>query len=219
MPATATSAKTLKHPNLAGRFQGVSIAKIQMAPWNPSNRVEQRRLQRLRDSIEDIGLIYPVLCTPDYKLIDGHRRLTVVKELGWETVPAFIIAGEYEHTYGTVNSTHARLSGNDILGVYLANPHALILDHRRKVENIERMCGRQSISLLYRAGASFWAFDLARRVFRYINHQAEIRVILTWVLEHQQWGLLRHGLYTGLDPKTLQLAIAANRPITIGNMQ
>ena len=57
-------------------------------------------LRALAQSIEEVGLLHPVVVTPQGRLIAGRRRLEAVKLLGWRTVPvhivdlANIIAGE-----------------------------------------------------------------------------------------------------------------------------
>jgi ParB-like chromosome segregation protein Spo0J len=62
-------------------------------------------LASLAKNIRDIGLLHPVVVTPGYQLIAGHRRLEAVKELGWPTVPVRIldleqvVRGEYAENY------------------------------------------------------------------------------------------------------------------------
>ena len=62
----------------------VLISTIKCSSWNPPSRVEEKRLRGLKDSISDVGLLYPVLMDKNNNLIDGHRRLVAVKELGWK---------------------------------------------------------------------------------------------------------------------------------------
>ena len=55
----------------------------------------------LAKSIEEIGLLHPIVVTPEGKLIAGGRRLKACKALGWDTVPVHrvylqdITKGEY----------------------------------------------------------------------------------------------------------------------------
>jgi N6-adenosine-specific RNA methylase IME4 len=48
-------------------------------------------LSGLKDSIRELGLLQPLVVTPQGKLIAGRRRFQVLKELGAETVPARIV--------------------------------------------------------------------------------------------------------------------------------
>jgi hypothetical protein len=48
-------------------------------------------LRTLMDSIKGVGLLQPVVLTPELRLIAGHRRLKACQELGWTHIPAYII--------------------------------------------------------------------------------------------------------------------------------
>lgn len=48
-------------------------------------------IKSLAASIDDIGLIQPVVVTPDHRLVAGGRRIAAVRSLGWETVPVTVI--------------------------------------------------------------------------------------------------------------------------------
>jgi len=59
-------------------------------------RVEDRarrdyvNIDTLAASIASLGLIHPLLVTPDHRLIAGGRRLEAVKALGWDMVPVTV---------------------------------------------------------------------------------------------------------------------------------
>ena len=38
------------------------------------------------NSISEIGLLQPLVVTPDRTIISGHRRFTAIRSLGWEDV-------------------------------------------------------------------------------------------------------------------------------------
>jgi ParB-like chromosome segregation protein Spo0J len=58
-------------------------------------------LDGLADSIRELGLLHPVVVTPDLRLIAGFRRLQACKRLGWKKVPVRlldlqrVVAGEF----------------------------------------------------------------------------------------------------------------------------
>lgn len=56
------------------------------------HRKDMGDLDDLAQSIEDLGLIHPVLLTGDRRLIAGQRRIEAVKLLGWDDIPAVIAA-------------------------------------------------------------------------------------------------------------------------------
>jgi ParB family chromosome partitioning protein len=44
-------------------------------------------------SIRDLGLLHPLVVTPDMQLVAGCRRLEAVREMGWATVPVHVVDG------------------------------------------------------------------------------------------------------------------------------
>ena len=55
------------------------------------HRTDQGDLRALAESIDTIGLIHPVVVTPECRLVAGGRRLAAVKSLGWDTIPVTVI--------------------------------------------------------------------------------------------------------------------------------
>lgn len=48
-------------------------------------------LAALAKSISEIGLLHPIVVTPDNQLIAGQRRLEACRLLGWEMIPATVV--------------------------------------------------------------------------------------------------------------------------------
>ena len=69
-----------------------------MREW-PLNRIRVGRrfrkalgdLTALAESVGEVGLLHPVVVTPQGRLIAGRRRLEAVKLLGWRTVPVHVV--------------------------------------------------------------------------------------------------------------------------------
>jgi ParB-like chromosome segregation protein Spo0J len=55
------------------------------------HRTDPGDIKGLADSIDTIGLIHPIVVTPDYRLIAGQRRLLALNRLGWDSVPVNVI--------------------------------------------------------------------------------------------------------------------------------
>jgi ParB/Sulfiredoxin domain len=51
------------------------------------HRREFGNLDSLARSIDDIGLLHPIVVTPDGFLIAGERRLRAAAQLGWSEIP------------------------------------------------------------------------------------------------------------------------------------
>jgi ParB family chromosome partitioning protein len=75
-------------------IQEISIAQIQVNPFQPRKDFDVTALQELRDSIELHGIIQPLtvrqLAPSTYQLIAGERRLQAAKMVGLTHVPAYI---------------------------------------------------------------------------------------------------------------------------------
>jgi len=50
----------------------------------------------LARSIADIGLLHPIVITPERRLVAGERRLEAAKSLGWKTVPVAVVGNLLE---------------------------------------------------------------------------------------------------------------------------
>src|SRR3990167_5914477 len=64
-------------------------------------REDMGDIASLAASIADVGLLHPIVVTPDGRLIAGTRRLEACRSLGWEEVPVTtillddLLRGEY----------------------------------------------------------------------------------------------------------------------------
>lgn len=48
-------------------------------------------LDALKDSIETVGLLHPIIVTSSWRLVCGQRRMEAAKLLGWQEIPAHIV--------------------------------------------------------------------------------------------------------------------------------
>ena len=55
------------------------------------HRRDMGDIDALAASIDDIGLLHPVVVTPDLRLVAGKRRLHAVELLGWKTIPVTVV--------------------------------------------------------------------------------------------------------------------------------
>ena len=55
------------------------------------HRKDMGDLDGLARSISEIGLLHPVVVTPDNRLIAGQRRLEACRRLGWDCIPATVV--------------------------------------------------------------------------------------------------------------------------------
>lgn len=67
--------------------------KIRVSDIKVKNRIRKDLgdLRPLKESIQKLGLLHPILIDLDNTLISGERRLESVKSLGWEYVDVRIV--------------------------------------------------------------------------------------------------------------------------------
>ncbi len=206
------------------QFKLVNLADIEDAPHNPSRRTDSKSLplKRLQESIESVGLIYPVLVAKQtdsdkFRLVDGHRRKAACTSLGWTAIPAIVRNEDPDLTYGQVNGTSMRLNTNDELHVFLDNPNALAQHVRAKYENLERKVGRQFLERLRQKNLSPVLVDRANRLCGYLGDQRPEMVKKTaeWMLATGMNFRVRTIMELGTPPAKILKAIRSNKPLTM----
>ena len=76
----------------------IPVSKIHPFEGNPYKVLDNDEMNSLIDSIQQKGVISPIVVRPlenttdEYELISGHRRMRASQKAGLETVPAFIYA-------------------------------------------------------------------------------------------------------------------------------
>ena len=69
----------------------IEIDKIHPFAGHPFKVIDDEKMQDLIDSIQENGVLTPVLIRPDnhdgYEMISGHRRLFAVRQIGECTQP------------------------------------------------------------------------------------------------------------------------------------
>lgn len=125
-------------------LQWVDRTLLKANNYNP-NKVSEDNLQLLVQSILTNGWTLPIVCRPDYTIIDGFHRWTVsgreplFSMLGGK-VPVVIVAHDDENddVYGTI--THNRARGTHLLEPMKAIVKKL-LDQGKTVQEIGKQLG------------------------------------------------------------------------------
>ncbi|MDR0761129.1 MAG: ParB N-terminal domain-containing protein [Treponema sp.] len=112
--------------------------------YNP-NRVSKENLDLLARSILSNGWTLPIVCRPDYTIIDGFHRWTVAGEEPLKTklggkVPVVIVRHDDEagDVYGTI--THNRARGTHLLEP-MKNIVKKLLDRGKSIKEIGKELG------------------------------------------------------------------------------
>jgi ParB family chromosome partitioning protein len=70
--------------------------KLKIADISISNRIRQETgdLSQLKRSIQDVGLLMPIIVNEKNELLSGFRRLEACRELGWTEIEARVMNTE-----------------------------------------------------------------------------------------------------------------------------
>jgi ParB family chromosome partitioning protein len=77
-------------------IQKIRITEIEGSPYQPRHAMPQAELNELAASIEESGLLSPVLLRPvkkgniKYQVVAGHRRIAACKALGFDAIESIV---------------------------------------------------------------------------------------------------------------------------------
>ena len=83
----------------------ISLDKILCTRRVPAGLAVSRKFRQIRSSIQEVGLIEPLSVTPadrrlgQHILLDGHMRMIVLRELGYEEATCLIATDDEPYTY------------------------------------------------------------------------------------------------------------------------
>lgn len=75
-------------------LKNIPVASIEADPQNPRERFPQDELERLAESIDQVGILVPIVVydyDDHFRLLDGERRWRCARTLGLEVVPAVVV--------------------------------------------------------------------------------------------------------------------------------
>ena len=78
----------------AGSIQSIQVAKVSPNPFQPREIFNPETLAELKQSIAAKGLVQPITVrrhNDGYQLISGERRLRAVRDLEFDSIPAYIL--------------------------------------------------------------------------------------------------------------------------------
>jgi hypothetical protein len=128
----------------------IEIEKLIEAPYNPPNRCEGQ-LKGLVDSINRVGILYPILINEKNQIIDGHRRVSAAKKIGMKYIRAFVVNGDRSELFCEVNSETRKMTSKDALFVYISGGN-LIPSVSQSIKHLEDIVGYDGLVAIHAAG-------------------------------------------------------------------
>ena len=193
----------------------VPISKLKAAPYNPISR--QRAIEGLLQSMEDNGLLIPILITPKFQIIEGHRRVAAAKKLEWTTIKAVFANGDPAKLFAEANTHVRRFNGNETLRSYLENPNSVGTKAQKQIEDAIKAVGRPTINRLAKEGISLATYWLAKRACTYcdIKDSKTVAVVLNWMLAQKNQQTVKEILSRRLNMGEIIVAARKGKPIKV----
>ncbi len=197
----------------------VGLDDINTASWNPPARVTPQALAELRNQIEAVGgILQPLILARGDILADGHRRLAVARELGYQRVPVRRLHEfEPDELWARLNAGTLSVSkktwGQAVR--YGLTTEVVPLSTKNQIAELIRLLGKRRYDDLIdnkrSPGILYWAVRLSR----YCEDDSDkwIKSCLIWLDDHNQQLNVRIAMQQSCPPETIIRAVKENRPL------
>jgi len=88
LPAVREGMRMLSRDDFATGMTEVKLSQIKIGSRFRTNLGD---ISRLKESIEEVGLLHPIVVSEDKELIAGFRRIQAFKELGRDSIPVNVV--------------------------------------------------------------------------------------------------------------------------------
>jgi hypothetical protein len=197
------------------KIEMIALDKLNPASWNPPVRTSAGSILELKKSIEEFGMLYPIMVDQDYGIIDGHRRYACAKALGWKKVPGLVTEGDRKQLFREVNQTTRRLSTRDELFVYISGG---IVSEKAlsSIKALKHLVDKETLE--YAADNRLSASSIVSvlgMLCRYVNDNSDDfrKKAVHWIIYQKQQFAVRVAIAGDMDKKLVVAAIDGNAPI------
>ena len=199
----------------------VNPSQLVISPQQPNTRgTAAGPLNQLKNSIQKVGLQYPplVLAKPNnrYQIIDGHRRVAVMRDLGWELIPVIVTEGNSDELFAAVSGNVAKMKSFEWAAVHLAGGAVPSGPIKVCITKLEQTMGREFLEQLTKKRTSPGIWNVANRVIRYLSlDEAERKRVLAWLAEIGTQNVAAY-MTGGNQPAELMRAFKEKREPMVG---
>jgi len=139
--------------NMGGcmEYVQVPVTKINESKYNPGIRTDRTKAsyKKLRDSIEEHGLIVPIVLNRHLKVVDGHRRLNCFRDLSLDSIPAMVNKSVHKNNYDKIfmvaNENSMKITAAQETERYLAGASVISPSVLKAIKALEEIGGRNCI--------------------------------------------------------------------------
>lgn len=172
----------------------IDIEQLRTNSHQPEGRTEPSKMKTLTASIKREGLQYPILIFKrddgTYEVIDGHRRLAVLRAEKHEKVPCIVADGNPDQIFAAVNATVRAVSGLEWAYIFVEGGPLPKGVTKNNLEALAKLIGNDGIRDMIARGVQPGVYQGARRVAKYIyggqTTDDKVREIVQWLINHKQ---------------------------------
>jgi hypothetical protein len=157
----------------------------------------------------------PLILGRNDVLGDGHRRLTVARELQLVSVPAVRVDKAADVLWSEINGLRRTVSGSETLEAVVLGLSQPPPQHVKEIDRFLQIVGLEEASKDYMRGVAPRIIDIAMRVGRYIGSTDDkmLACIVTWLRRQNAQRNARTAMDGGIDPELLFGLIVDDRPL------
>ena len=201
-------------------LQMVRIDLISFAEFNPPTRTDEKRLKKLKKSMEEHGQLDPITITSKMELVDGHRRVTCAKLLGWTDILAIVHDGKRDTLWSEMNGHTEPIKANQwVQASHLGFDISLVPQrYRYLIELARSWLGDDGLTILADKSKSTDVIRQTLMVAKYVDVDDEPSKakILKWLVKHNTSFVARRYVMANQPSELLLAAIDADRPLVLG---
>jgi ParB family chromosome partitioning protein len=122
--------ENVENGNMENELQHISLDQIKPNPNQPRQKIDEKGLEELMESIKTHGLIQPIIVRPkndkSYEIIAGERRWQACKKLNMDRVP--VIIRKYNDLEASAAALIENIQREDLNAVEEANAYKQLMD-------------------------------------------------------------------------------------------
>ncbi|MBD3426936.1 MAG: ParB/RepB/Spo0J family partition protein [Candidatus Omnitrophica bacterium] len=132
------------------KVEKLKLSEIVPNPFQPRKRFGQKKMEELTSSIQEKGLIQPILVRPSgsgYEIIAGERRFRAAQELGEQEIPA-IIRNDIDDASSLEISLIENIQREELNPVEEAQAYQELIDKfEHTLEKVGQMMGKDKTTI------------------------------------------------------------------------
>ena len=208
------------------KYVEVKVSDVVESKYNPSIRTdkENNKYKSLKESIAKNGLLNPILLAYNgKKLVAGHRRLNVFKDLGIKYIPAIINSNitnaNYDKMFVVDHEDTMLLTSVQECERYLMGAEHISDKTLKSIKRLERIGGRETIKRIvkenrspntYLIGVDFYTGYIKKRG----NLKSE-RQALYWMFNIGKAYQLKTAIKSLADAEIIKDCVENRKPLKI----